>query len=204
VPGVSIFDRLQENAVATGLAYQSGVLSAKKKDILLLDIVPWQLGMMVEKYRESVPEYREHHYGFQPRALDVLEISCNDDDNCQFYNLFNRKIRDDIGLTIPTKQEVIISIQVERCKIVEIDFVDRDRQSGSDEKIATLHIDLEAKPYPVWRITTDIDANAFVTMEVAPEANTSDIVEFSLFMRADAGSFSQGSRDEASVWLTLP
>jgi len=131
-------------------------------------------------------------------------ISCNDDDNCQFYNLFNRKIRDDIGLTIPTKQEVIISIQVERCKIVEIDFVDRDRQSGSDEKIATLHIDLEAKPYPVWRITTDIDANAFVTMEVAPEANTSDIVEFSLFMRADAGSFSQGSRDEASVWLTLP
>jgi hypothetical protein len=167
-------------------------LEGKHKDVLLLDIFPWQLGVLAKNCRLAP--------GSNKKALDILEISTSEDENLQFYDLSNYK--NGYGgwdRTIPMRHSILVVFNDTNIDVGKLVFVDRDRQSNIDERIATLHVNLHAKPYRDWHITLDIDANAVAQIDVRPAGTADDVSTFRF------GPEHKAISEKATpVWMTFP
>jgi hypothetical protein len=84
--------------------------------------------------------------------------------------------------------------------VTRIIFVDRNRQTHDEERIATLHLDLNKSPCRDWRMSIDVDADAFVRSHIARRDNLNDVRTFDLVTN-DLQPLDQQS-SQMSIWLT--
>jgi molecular chaperone DnaK (HSP70) len=179
--GKKFYDHFQENAVITRLALQAGILSGELKDILLLDVYRTNIGIYVTAVRARAGGKRARS-GEMPIHADL--------DMGRPRDIFMPFMED--NNTIPTKKAVNLQVNPNGDSIVLIDVVEYDTrgQDFGENKITTIRVDLSNHRERIWSITSDVDANANLTLSLrpisAPEAD-------SYVFRASDGSQSRAA-----------
>jgi molecular chaperone DnaK len=151
-PGVEIFDRLQENAVATGLAQQPGVLHGVRKDILLVDVYHRRLGFFRSGTR-NVYESAE-----RPEGRAVGHLIGPSSKETEFFSIFSEHI------TIPTRRSVYITF-VDGAD--SITLIERDVADDGAEDLAVIRVK-DPSSAEWWEVEFDFDANTSIAIGVVP------------------------------------
>lgn len=146
-PGIHIEQRYQETAVALGMGIYSDVFKGRKKDMLLLDALPTEIGIRCA--REVDFETERCH----------IEISSDPEENKLAAVLVPR------DTTIPTKSTLVARLRKVGIQNSSIEFVEIGYRSSDQTLIGTVPISgLESEKR--FALTADIDANRTIVVDI--------------------------------------
>jgi molecular chaperone DnaK len=148
-PGVPIEDAYQENAVAFGMGRYSGVLRGIVKNRLLLEALPFALGVRIA--RQIRPSEQES------RAFDA--ISADRSKNVLTAMIVNSHT------TIPTRKSDYFRLDGAPGSIVPFDIIERDVTGKRLSPVGTIEVPIGSGT-PECECSVDVDANRTITLTI--------------------------------------
>jgi molecular chaperone DnaK len=149
-PGVPLEDAHQENAVAFGIGRYSGVLNGIVKDRLLLEAIPFSLGIRCSRIVPLEEELTGHA---------LFTVSVDPAMNTEKRMLLRP------NTTIPTRKVDFGKIDGKAGAIVNLQIIETDIMQRTDTDIGMIEIRL-GNGRPEFECVIDVDANRTVAIKI--------------------------------------